>query len=127
MGGPAYNGCPCSCHRGDPIMHYVACCHPEDGEDHLIKIFEDDMTIEKFSTYADVPGLRKCKKLPVEVQAVQIDHKFRVDTLEGAYKEGQPGDYLIKGADGELYACAQHIFKETYEWVEEEKDEEETK
>lgn len=32
------------------------------------------------------------------------------------------GDYIIKGVKGEFYACKPDIFKETYEWVSERRD-----
>lgn len=82
----------------------------------------------------------KYKKLPVEIEAVQMpsangdftlaplwlaeardqmrvfhetDDEFVVETLEGAMR-GQAGDYIIKGVEGELYPCARHIFEKTY-------------
>ena len=39
---------------------------------------------------------------------------FWVQTLEGRM-EGLPGDWLIKGVEGELYPCAHKIFMKTYE------------
>ena len=37
-----------------------------------------------------------------------------IETLEGAMM-GRPGDWLIKGVDGEFYPCKPHIFAKTYE------------
>jgi hypothetical protein len=51
------------------------------------------------------------------VQAVQIFTAFRVNTLEGDYKQGKPGDYLMSGIDGELYICDKGIFERSYDWV----------
>jgi hypothetical protein len=50
--------------------------------------------------------------------AVQIHVEFRVDSLEGDYAQGKPGDYLMCGPAGELYICDQEIFKDTYEEIE---------
>ncbi len=63
------------------------------------------------------------RKLPVVIQAVQIDKPFEVDTLEGTH-QGSPGDFLICGIKGELYPCKPDIFHGTYvkaeaEWGEE--------
>jgi hypothetical protein len=55
---------------------------------------------------------------PITVHAKQINEPFRVDTLEGDYKQGKPGDYLMRGIDGELYICDKDIFERTYDWTE---------
>lgn len=39
-----------------------------------------------------------------------------IDTLEGAMK-AVPGDYIIKGVQGEFYPCKSDIFLATYEPV----------
>jgi hypothetical protein len=51
------------------------------------------------------------------VHAKQITEDFRVDTLEGNYKQGKAGDYLMRGIEGELYICDKAIFEKTYDWV----------
>ena len=56
------------------------------------------------------------RKKPVVIHAQQIDVPFEVHTLEGVMK-GKPGDWLIKGVEGELYPCKDEIFKKTYERV----------
>jgi len=58
-------------------------------------------------------------KMPLIIQAAQIDEEFRVNTLEGDYKQGKPGDYLMCGIDEELYICDQDIFERTYTIVQE--------
>lgn len=39
-----------------------------------------------------------------------------VDTLEGKMK-ASPGDYIIKGVQGELYPCKPDIFEKTYDKI----------
>ena len=73
-----------------------------------------------FDTYEDVGGMSNCMKRPIVVQARQIDEDFRVNTLEGNYKQGKSGDYLMRGIDGELYICDRAIFEKTYDFVKEE-------
>ena len=58
-----------------------------------------------------------CRKKPIVVHAKRMDEEFRVNTLEGNYKQGKPGDYLMCGIDGELYICDGVIFEKTYDWV----------
>lgn len=41
-----------------------------------------------------------------------------IETLEGMMT-ARPGDWLIKGVQGEMYPCKPDIFEETYEAVEE--------
>lgn len=62
-------------------------------------------------------AFKNCKKRPVIVQAVQMYSEFRVQTLEGDYKQGKPGDYLMSGIDGELYICDKSIFEKIYDFV----------
>ena len=85
--------------------------------------------------------IRKYRKRPVEVEAIQFDgwnwrevyqfmsdeplmftQDFRkeeyilIDTLEGVMK-AKVGDYIIKGVHDEFYPCKPDIFHETYEEV----------
>lgn len=61
--------------------------------------------------------MRDCRKKPIVIQAMQIHEEFRVQTLEGDYKQGKPGDYLMCGVDEELYICDKSVFERTYDWV----------
>ena len=61
--------------------------------------------------------MNTCMKMPIVIHAKQMNEEFRVKTLEGDYKQGKPGDYLMRGVEGELYICDQRIFEKTYEWV----------
>ena len=61
--------------------------------------------------------MKPCRKKPIIVHAKHMDEEFRVDTLEGNYKQGKRGDYLMKGIDGELYICDRTIFEKSYDWV----------
>lgn len=55
----------------------------------------------------------KYRKRPVVVSATRMDVPFMVETLEG-WSQGQPGDWLIEGAPGELYPCNDAVFRATY-------------
>ena len=52
-------------------------------------------------------------KKPIAINCIQIDTEFQVKTMEGVM-QGKPGDWLIEGVEGELYACDNTIFKKTY-------------
>ena len=94
----------------------------------------------KIETGATMPTLKKYRKRPVTIEAVQLNiHNVRevakwcggdwgctfgstepdaldIYTLEGtmaAYID----DYIIRGVQGEFYPCKPDIFKETYEAV----------
>ena len=73
--------------------------------------------MKTYDTFETVDAMMGCRKKPIVVHAVQINEEFRVNTLEGNYKQGKPGDYLMKGIDGELYICDREIFEKTYDWV----------
>jgi hypothetical protein len=72
-----------------------------------------------FDTFEQVEGMDACMKRPIVVHAKQINEDFRVNTLEGNYKQGKSGDYLMRGIDGELYICDGPIFEKTYDFVKE--------
>lgn len=81
--------------------------------------------------------VRKFKKKPIIIQAVQwfpkksVDGVYRtfldnltldfdyawINTLEGKMKVS-PGDWIITGVNGEKYPCKPDIFDKTYESVE---------
>ena len=74
-----------------------------------------------FDTFEQAEGLKPCVKRPIIVHAVQIDEPFRVNALEGNYKQGKKGDYLMQGIDGELYICDKEIFEKSYDFIKENK------
>ncbi len=63
----------------------------------------------------------KFRKKPVVVEAIQISRPMTIETPEGTMK-GEPGDWLITGVEGEQYFCKDRIFRQTYEPVEQEED-----
>ena len=73
--------------------------------------------MKTFDTFELVDGMQGCVKRPIVVHALRMDNEFRVNTLEGNYKQGKAGDYLMRGVDGELYICDGTIFEKTYDWV----------
>lgn len=62
--------------------------------DWLLKAIYDDNIVEFF----DKPGL------------------LTINTLEGPIY-ASPGDFIIKGIQGEIYPCKPDIFKQTYESI----------
>lgn len=73
--------------------------------------------MKTFDTFEFVDSMGACMKRPIVVHAKQIGEEFRVNTLEGNYKQGKAGDYLMRGIDGELYICDKEIFEKTYDFV----------
>ncbi len=61
---------------------------------------------------------KKYRKKPVVVEARQLTEVMFIHTLE-VTMQGNPGDYLIIGVNGERYPCKPDIFEKTYELVEE--------
>lgn len=60
---------------------------------------------------------RPCIKKPIEVHALEVNESFRVKSLEGNYKQGKPGDYLMTGIEGERYICDRTIHIKTYDFL----------
>lgn len=75
--------------------------------------------MKTFDTYDQVENLTPCMKRPIVVHSKKMNEEFRVKSLEGNYKLGKPGDYLMRGVDGELYICDGPIFEKTYNFVSE--------
>mgnify|MGYP006270970743 CR=1 FL=1 len=73
--------------------------------------------MKTFDTFETVTGMGACMKRPIIVHAKLMHEEFRVNTLEGNYKQGKVGDYLMRGIDGELYICDGAIFEKTYDFV----------
>ena len=73
--------------------------------------------MKTYDTFEDVAEMSWCMKRPIVVHAKRIDEEFRVNTLEGNYKQGKAGDYLMQGIDGELYICDGPIFEKTYDFL----------
>lgn len=74
--------------------------------------------MKTYSTYEEVAYMGERIKRPIVVHAKQVNEEFRVNTLEGNYKQGKSGDYLMRGVDDELYICDKSIFERSYDFVE---------
>ena len=99
--------------------------------------------INKIENFSNLNKIRKYRKKPVIIEAIQYDgSNLReiaefvgtdlsmvdndvnlslfpvIKTLEGDMLISK-GDFVIKGVQGEFYPCKPDIFKETYEFVEE--------
>ena len=70
--------------------------------------------MKEFKTFEQVVDMLPCMKLPIVVHSKQINENFRVESLEGNYKQGKPGDYLMRGVEGELYICDKAIYEKSY-------------
>lgn len=73
--------------------------------------------MKTFGTFENVIGLKPCMKRPITIHAIKMDKPFRVDALEGDYKQGKAGDYLMCGVQGELYICDREIFELSYDFT----------
>lgn len=73
--------------------------------------------MKTYDTYEEVPDMHPCRKKPIIVHAKILTEPSRVRSLEGDYKQGQLGDVLMRGVEGELYICDLAIFQKTYDWV----------
>ena len=73
--------------------------------------------MKTYDTFENVSEMSPCRKRTIVINAKRIDEDFRVNTLEGNYKQGKAGDYLMQGIDGELYICDGPIFEKTYDFL----------
>lgn len=49
-------------------------------------------------------------------KAEDFNPRLKIITIEGTM-EAEPGDYIIRGVNGEIYPCKPDIFEKTYEEV----------
>lgn len=52
-----------------------------------------------------------------KIEFFDVPEKLTIHTIEGPIY-AIPGDYIIKGVNGELYPCKPDIFEKTYEIIE---------
>ena len=52
-------------------------------------------------------------KRPIVVEAYQTTKEQRIETPEGTLI-ASPGDWIIKGVNGETYPCKPDVFQKTY-------------
>jgi hypothetical protein len=71
--------------------------------------------IRIFETHEAVEDMKECIKKRIIVHCKQIEQNFQVRSLEGNYKNGKAGDYLMRGIEGELYICDRSIFEQSYD------------
>lgn len=69
--------------------------------------FQDKVSSNDIITYAD-----KKDEGPFNFRKTYCDIKTLEGTMQGDY-----GDYIIKGVQGEIYPCKPDIFEATYEKV----------
>lgn len=65
-----------------------------------------------------LPGVSVTRLGPLNTTPRPPIFEAKIKTLEGTM-HAQPGDYIIRGVQGELYPCKPDIFDKTYEAVEE--------
>ena len=91
-----------------------------------LKYRKKPVMVEAMRFYADelvmVEVARWCGgRIGSEAKAsdhTDVAYWIDIPTLEGVMK-ASPGDYIIKGVQGEFYPIKESIFRETYERVEE--------
>lgn len=57
-----------------------------------------------------------CKKVDFEDFTSELDGHILIETLEGTMT-ANPGDWIIRGVNGEFYPCKPDIFEATYDRV----------
>lgn len=73
----------------------------------------------QFDTVADLPKWLRDALINDDIFAHEADPDFIfIKTLEGLM-ESKPGDWIIRGVRGEIYACKPDIFAMTYDPVDE--------
>jgi hypothetical protein len=57
---------------------------------------------------------RKFRKKPIVVEAYQATEREEISTREG-HLAAFPGDWIVKGIEGEIYPVSKSIFEKTFE------------
>ena len=53
------------------------------------------------------------RKRPVVISAFRTTEQVEIETWEGTMT-AEPGDWIIRGIQGEIYPCKDSVFKQTY-------------
>lgn len=86
------------------------------GDFHAVYKWVESNTLGSFEPLDVIEGRK-----PYPASGVSIDPRdgrLIISTLEGLHW-ADPGDYIIRGVQGEFYPCKPDIFEATYERVEE--------
>jgi hypothetical protein len=59
-------------------------------------------------------NMQPVRKRPITVHAMELLYPAEVETLEGTMT-GNPGDFLMRGVQGEHYVCRRDIFLSSHE------------
>lgn len=76
----------------------------------------DDASYPQWMIHALRSGVATIWKLNFPMGSDSHIRVIRIRRLEGIY-EARPGDWIIRGSDGELYPCKPDIFEMMYEPV----------
>lgn len=98
-------------HRKKPVEIEARRLEGSNAEMHAVYQWIEQNTEGSFEPYTD----------PTPASGVSIDPEtgfYLVATLEGVM-QAKPGDWIIRGVQGEFYPCKPDIFEATYEPVEE--------
>lgn len=63
--------------------------------------------------------MAKFRKRPIVISASRVRERMQIQTREGILW-AESGDWLLIGIEGEMYPCADSIFRATYEPMDEE-------
>jgi len=86
--------------------------HPDDYESNEARAKGWEGAVVRYFRHPSVGGGTPCRTCGVRMH----DHGW-IDTLEGGHTVC-PGDWIIKGVQGEYYPCKPDIFAATYDPVE---------
>lgn len=84
----------------------------------MAKYRKKPVVIDAIQFIDDAERICEIQKFTNDV--IRVDYKdannpvLKIDTLEGTMT-ANVGDYVIKGVNGEFYACKPEIFEKTYE------------
>jgi hypothetical protein len=75
-----------------------------------------DGTIQAVNDWIVARGGQPCGSVSITYDTGETRTSLSIETLEGTMW-AQPGDYIVRGIEGEFYPCKPQIFEATYETV----------
>jgi hypothetical protein len=103
--------------RGDLGHAAVSDALPRDQKEAIVKFRKKPVVIDAIQIAEGLP-VADFFDFIGDIGGVEFDeHAITIETLEGRMT-ASPGDWIIKGVQGELYPCKPDIFDATYERVE---------
>ena len=101
-------------YRKKPVVIEAMQLIGDNAQTHAVYKWVEDNTLGSFDCTPVLNGEEGARWPKSGISINPADGRFLIATLEGVM-QARPGDYIIRGVQGEFYPCKPDIFEATYE------------